>query len=587
MRGAWILFAPVGVLLVAGASRLAYIETTSGDELRQRARQQQTATITIPAWRGSVLDTRGRVLAGTVRRPSAFVDPALVREPSFAAHSVAPVLDLDVGVLEQLLHDPPRPHFVWLRRRISDEAAEAFEAVIGARRLVAFGVQKEPMRVYPQGRVAPHVLGFVGRDLQGLAGIEQAFDETLTGEPIQRRVTVDVGRRRVRADDDGFATVVDGATVVLTIDAFVQQLVQDALREAIATHEAEWGTAVVMDPCSGEVLAMATYPDFDPAAPVPPGYNDMSEEQRGPVKELWGNRSIAYSYEPGSIFKPFIVSCALNDGLVRIDEVFDINGPHRRFGRRTIHDTHAYGSLPVYKIISKSSNIGMGLIGARCGNERLHDYVRRFGFGAATGIGLPGEHPGQVNRFANWTSFSTQSIPIGQEIGVTALQIVTAFGVFCNGGLLMQPRIVRGVIGPAGDTVADYSQPVVVRRVLDEPVAEMFRQTALVETVRDGTGRKAQLDGYQVFGKTGTAQVARLGGGGYLPDVYMSSFVGGAPSDQPRVVALVSLYNPSGVSYYGGTVAAPAVKTILAQTLEYMHVPHEQMEDAGEGDAEQ
>ena len=219
----------------------------------------------------------------------------------------------------------------------------------------------------------------------------------------------------------------------------------------------------------------------------------------------------------------------------------------------------------------------MGMVGAKCGMERLYRYVRALGFGDITGVGLPGEHTGLVQDFSRWNpSFSPQSIPIGQEIAITPIQIVTAFSVFCNGGVLYRPRIVRGIIGPDGETLADYSRPVAVRRVIDERTADVFRKQALVETVTEGTGKTAKLDEYQVFGKTGTAQIARQGGGhGYLPGKYVGSFVGGAPSDHPRVVALVSIYKPSKEGYYGGTVAAPAVKEILADTLAYMRVPPE------------
>jgi cell division protein FtsI/penicillin-binding protein 2 len=218
----------------------------------------------------------------------------------------------------------------------------------------------------------------------------------------------------------------------------------------------------------------------------------------------------------------------------------------------------------------------MGMIGARCGMDRLHRYVRTFGFGDLTGVGLPGEHTGMVHERADWNpSFSPQSIPIGQEIAVTPLQVVTAFSAFCNGGVLLRPRIVRGIIGPEGETWADYSRPVPVRRVLDARTAEEFRLQALVETVRTGTGKQAALEEYQVFGKTGTAEVARQGGGGYLSGQYVGSFVGGAPANHPRVVALVSIVKPTKEGYYGGTVAAPVVKEILAEALAYMQVPPE------------
>ncbi len=596
MRGGGVLFAVAALLLASGGGRLAYIEITRGGELHARAERQQRATRTVAARRGEILDTRGRVLAGTVRHPSAYVDPSLLRDVRFAAYSVAPVLGLDAAELERQLVEwqAKGTRFAWLKRRLSPGEQEALERVVSTRRLGAVDVQFEPTRVYPQGRVAPHVLGFVGldrrvppddepayEDLCGREGIEAAYDDMLAGRPGRRILTVDVGRRPVRAPTDSFRPAVDGATVVLTIDGYIQQVAQKVLGEAVRKFGAEWGATVVFDPWLGEVLAMATIPDYDPAEPLPPDFGRLTEAQQEAVRERWRNRAVTDSFEPGSVFKPFVASCALDEGVVRLDEVLAINGPVRNFGRRTIRDTHPYGALAVHEIISKSSNIGMGLIGARCGMERLHRFVRSFGFGEITGLGVPGEHTGLVQDFSRWNpSYSPQSIPIGQEIAVTPIQVVTAFSVFCNGGVLLRPRIVRGIIGPEGETLADYSQPVAVRRVLDEATAETFRQRALVETVTAGTGKVAKLDEYQVFGKTGTAQIARPGGHGYIPGKYVGSFVAGAPSDRPRVVVLVSIYKPSKEGYYGGVVAAPAVREILAETLAYMQVPPELAVDA-------
>jgi cell division protein FtsI/penicillin-binding protein 2 len=591
MRGSGVLFAVTALLLVGGAGRLAYIEVTKGPELRARAERQHRATRTIPARRGEILDTRGRVLAGTVRHPSVFVDPGMLQDVRFAAYSVAQVLGLNAAEVEQQLYKGQEEgaHFLWLKRRISADELAAFERVIATRRLRAFDMQYEPARVYPQGKVAPHVLGFVGldrrvppgddqpfEDLCGREGIEAAYDDVLAGTPGRRILTVDVGRRAVRAPADTFRPAVDGATVVLTIDAYIQEVAEKVLRETFNKYAPEWGVALVFDPWSGEVLAMATMPDYDPAEPVPPNFNDLTAAQQDEIRERWRNRAVTDSFEPGSVFKPFVASCALDEGIVRIDEVFAVNGPVHDFGRRTIRDTHPYGSLALHEIISKSSNIGMGMVGGRCGMEKLHRFVRSFGFGDITGVGLPGEHTGMVQDFSRWNpSFSPQSIPIGQEIAITPIQIATGFSVFCNGGVLLRPRIVRGIIGPNGETLADFSRPIAVRRVLSEQTTEMFRKQALVETVTEGTGKSAKLDEYQVFGKTGTAQVARPGGHGYLPGKYVGSFVGGAPSDNPRAVVLVSIYKPSKEGYYGGTVAAPAVKEILAETLAYMQVPPE------------
>jgi cell division protein FtsI (penicillin-binding protein 3) len=578
MRSVTWLFSLVTGLLLAGAGRLAYIQYAQGAALQQRALRQQTATSVIPAQRGDILDAQFRLLAGTVRRPSIYADPSLLsgdRDVSYAAYSIAPVLGLNPSEVEALLRGRGESRFVWVKRQICDAELEAFNAVREARRLYAFGVQYEPVRVYPHGRLAAHVLGFVGApqdgEPQGLAGIELAFNDVLWGRPGRRTRTVDAQRRGLRTHVDEYMPPLDGASVVLTLDAYIQQQTEQHLRNAVETFRAEWGTAVVMDPQSGEVLAMATYPDFDPADPVP---EHMPAEQ---AELLLRNRAIADAYEPGSIFKPFIAAVALDEHQTHLDEVFEINGPARAFGRRTIHDTHAYGALPLHEVISRSSNIGMALLGTRLGNERLYRYVRLYGFGDVTGIELPGEHTGLVQDFSRWSGYSTQSVPIGQEVALTALQIATGFCVFANGGILYRPRIVRGVIGPDGSLVADYSRPVAIRRVISEQTAAEFRERALVEVVMSkiGTGKRAQIPNYRVFGKTGTAQIARPGGSGYIPGAYMGSFVGGAPADHPRVVAVVSLCRPSTGQYYGGTVAAPAVGAILADTLAYLGVPPE------------
>lgn len=570
MRSEQVLFAGVAVLLLGGAYRLARIEQTQGERLRQKARRQHTATWAIPAQRGDILDCKGRLLVGTVRHPSVFMDPTLIDDPRAAARSVAPALGLDPWELERLILEKKDRAFVWVKRALTDKELEAFNRVRRAYKLRAFVVRYEPKRVYPYGRLAAQVLGFVGVEQNGLAGVEQAFDEVLRGANGGRSVTVDVRRRRVRSQAEHYEPPSDGASVVLTIDAYVQQRAEYHLRNAFEEFKPHWATAVVMDPQGGEVLAMVTLPDFDPAQPIPSG---LAEHERQLATELLRNRAVCDSYEPGSIFKPFIAAPALDAGLVDIDEPFAVNGPTRRFGRRTIHDVHTYGTLAMHRVISKSSNIGMGLLGARCGNQRLHEFVRRFGFGDLTGIRLPGEHSGLVLDFSRWTKYSTQSIPIGQEIALTPLQIVTAFSVFCNDGVLYRPRVVRGVISAAGETCEDNSRPIAVRRVLLAEVAREFRMRALVEVVNEGTGRRAQIADYQAFGKTGTAQVARPDGGGYIEDEYVGSFVGGAPAELPRVVVLVSLYRPSNGKYYGGTVAAPAAAAIIADTLDYVRMP--------------
>ena len=551
MKMEHFLFAGVTILLLGGGYQLTRLEQTQGEQLREKAERQHTVTWEIPAQRGDILDCQGRVLAGSRRAPSVFMDPGLIQDPAAEADLIAPLLNLDPFALEELIRrqrgqdhawvklglsekeaaefvrvkyehnldafeaveepgvgpsvfmkpvivkNPAQAakvlapifgldqeafekkiielrgsRFVWVKRDISDVELEDFNRVRREHKLAAFGMRREPRRVYTYGRSAAQILGFVGTDQVGLEGIEASYDATLKGVDGIRSTTKDRRGRRVYSKPEAYEPPVDGASVVLTIDGHLQQRTEHHLRNAYEQYKPQWCTAVVMDPLSGEVLAMAVMPDYDPADPFPEGLDPNAAAERR------SNRAIVDAYEPGSIFKPFIAGPALEGGMTRLDETFAVNGPTHAFGSRTIRDVHPYGSLAMYEVISKSSNIGMGMLGARCGNEKLNDYVRAFGFGRQTGIDLPGEHEGLLFPLSKWTDFSTQSIPIGQEIAVTSLQLVTAFSVFCNDGVLYRPRIVRGVIDSQGRTVEDNSNPIEVRRVLSPETTRLFRQRA-------------------------------------------------------------------------------------------------------------
>lgn len=584
MRTSYVPVGLAAVLLLACATGLVQINRTLGADLRTQAEQQQTTTVKIPALRGDIVDARGRVLARSVLKPSIFVDPAQFRsdrEVRFGVASVAPILGLDPAELEREILARRAPDctagrkFMWVARQISADQLAVFEEIRSVRRLGAFNVQRESVREYPFGRLACHVLGFINKEGEGRAGIEQAYDEFLRGHDGERVSTVDLSGRRLRLDEQDYRPPVDGATVVLAIDVQLQQRVERHLQAAFEKHHPTWSSAVVLDPHTGEVLAMALAPTFDPAQPIPPASEGPALQH---AKEVLRNRAVADAFEPGSIFKPFIGAMALEAGLVRLDEVFQIDGPARRFGRRIVHDTHAYDALEFRHVISHSSNIGMALLGERLGNECLYKYVVRWGFGIPTQIELPGEHDGLVQQFHRWNGYSTQSIPMGQEIAATPIQLIRAFAAFSSDGVAFQPRSVRGVIGADGALLEDDSQPRNAVRILSEDAAREFREDALAAVMSpEGTGRNLNLDGYRIFGKTGTAQLARPAseGGGYAPNAYVGSFVCGGPVDDPRVAVLVTTYHPTGEAYYGGTVAGPAAVSILEDALAYLGVPPE------------
>ncbi len=430
--------------------------------------------------------------------------------------------------------------------------------------MLGLGLFDEPYRTYPMNETAAPLIGFVSRDGVGVSGLEYQLDEYLRGENGVKEIIRDARRKAFWLADDGYRPARDGYHVVLTIDAEIQAITERELGAAIEQFGAESGTAVVMNAKTGAVLAMASLPGFDPNY-----YTDYSPS-------YYRNRAITDPYEPGSIFKPFVAAAALAEKRAHLGEAIDCESGSWRDGARTLHDHHPCGLLTFEQVIIKSSNIGMAKLGKRLGNEKLYDYVKAFGFGEKSGVNLTGEDAGIVRPLHRWNTFSTTSLPMGQEIGVTTLQMARAFCVFANGGKLVQPHVLRAVLAADGSVVRDFGEPPPVRQVIPPEIARIMRDRILVAVVNEGTGSRAKLAGYQVFGKTGTAQIARKGGGGYEKNAYVGSFIAGAPAADPELVAIVSVRRPDrSKGYYGGTIAAPAVREILGQSLAYLDVPYD------------
>ena len=355
---------------------------------------------------------------------------------------------------------------------------------------------------------------------------------------------------------------VDGGNVVLTIDAEIQRITEEALAHRIDAFDAESGMGIVMSPKTGDVLAMACVPAFDAnqAASMP--------------AELRRNRAVTDPTEPGSTFKPFIACGAIEGGFVTTSELIDCRMGEYRIGRRVVTDARPHGLMDIKGIITRSSNIGMTIIGQRMGNEVLHETIRRFGFGERTGIDCPGEASGLVYPLHDWTSYSTVSVSFGYEVAVTPLQLVNGFCAIINDGILLKPRLVRRLVAPDGEVIESFDSPEIVQRAVSSDVARYMSQELLRSVVQSGSGRRAQLGPYRVLGKTGTAKLSCADRSGYEPGAYLSTFIGAAPADDPDVVALVMVRRPDAKrGYYGGTVSAPAVGEILAATLAYLDVP--------------
>lgn len=543
------------------AGRLVYINACDSTMLLARADRQQQSVVPLRHRRGLIVDNHGRVIAGTILRKSVFADPKVVPDKAAAANTVAEILHIpSAEIMPDLMAAEDRRFFV-IRRGVSEEQARA----ISDAGIYGLGIFDEPYRTYPMNSLAAALIGFVSPDGVGVSGLEFQCEAWLGGQNGIKTIIRDARRKAFWLADGGYRPPRDGFHVVLTLDAEIQANVETQLVDAVSRYQAASAVGIVMHAKSGAILALANVPSFDPNQ-----YQDYGANR-------YRNRAITDPFEPGSTFKPFIAAAALAEKVVRMDEIFDCENGAWSDGVRVLHDHHPYGALRFDDVVVKSSNVGMAKIGKRLGNRKLFDYVKAFGFGDKTGLDLIGEDPGILLPYSRWTAFSTTSIPIGQEISVTPIQMARAFCAIANGGNLVQPHMIRAVMTPDGRLVSDFSNPPAAGQAIPEAVAKRMRDEVLCAVVERGTGTKSRLPNYRVFGKTGTAQIARKGGGGYERDAYVSSFIAGAPASDPELVVFVAVLKPKkSIGYYGGTVAAPAVREILAHALAYLQVPPDQ-----------
>lgn len=554
--------------LVGMNARIAWLasghaRTSGGLDLRELYDRQHTTTIHLPARRGDIYDCRNRRLAGSIEVPSIFADPAMIKDVEGTAAKLQQAIDVPAEEIATILTARKDKRFAWIHRRVTEEQAEKVKSL----RIDGIGIQREPFRSYPMGPLAAHVLGFVGADQHGLAALELQYNAKLQGTDGYKICTKDAAGRILSLVPNGYQPARDGCNITLTIDSFIQSIAEKCLQDAVDQYQGQSGVAIVMEPGTGQVLALACCPTFDPNR-----YRDAPES-------ALTNRALVGPFEPGSIFKPLVMSAAVQEGYVRPGEIIYCHDGTYITGSRRLRDAHPYGNLTLEQVIGKSSNIGMAIIGERMGNPLMWHYLSQFGLGAKTGIDLPGEDVGILLPLKKWTRFSTDSIPMGQEVAVTPLQMLTAFNAIINGGTLVQPTVTRAITtpDPDGQLLLDHRQPKTVRKVLEPAVADYMTNVMLKGVINEGTGTKAKLARWQVVGKTGTAQIARRGGGGYEPDAYVSSFICGGPSKNPRVSVAVIMFRPNKrIAYYGSTVSAPAAGKILGAALDYLNVPDDE-----------
>jgi stage V sporulation protein D (sporulation-specific penicillin-binding protein) len=548
-----VLGAATALILAVLQLRLIDVQLVQGGRFQRMAHRQQLATIPLQPHRGRLLDRRGRLLALNVDAPSIYAVPSAIPDRRVFAARVAPVLGQSPDdVLRRL---QAGRHFAWLARKVPPRTAERIKALqLGGQ----IGVRMEDRRSYPNGALAAHLIGFVGIDSQGLAGVELASDGILRGVAGEAVAEQDgVGRVLVETQ-----RVVkppqDGADLLLTIDQVIQHIAERELDAAMARTHARAGSVVIIDPRSGEILALAGRPAFDPNS--------------GPAArpDLWLNRAVGGVYEPGSTFKVVTAAAALDAGAVSEDDTFLCNGSLRVPGGHVIREAvnKKRGPLTLAGIIRHSCNVGAAQVATRLGKPRFYDYIRGFGFGTTTGVDLPGELPGLVPPPAQWLGPGLQTIGFGQGISVTPLQMLTAATAVANQGVVVRPHVVRGTRDRLGRTTGVVGLGPVRRAMRPETAAAVARM--MIGAVESGTGQMAAIAGYEVAGKTGTAQ--KPGRGGYDPGRYISSFLGIVPARAPVLAVLVILDEPLG-AYFGGEVAAPVFREIATQVLWYLRVP--------------
>jgi len=550
----YLLGAVLLLWCVAICGRLVYLQIFSYGRFVKQAGHQQQRAIPLAAKRGVIYDRAGHELAMSVQVDSAFAVPTEVKDLPTAVNLITRITGDDYNVV--LADCRAHKTFCWVARKASDETIERINSL----KLQGIHFQKEPKRFYPARDLAAQVLGSVGMEDSGQSGIEHEFDDQLSGRPGKMFISVD-------AHKQWFADVETqpdpGDNLVLTIDKNIQYIAEKELDQAIHDTQAIAGTVIVENPHTGEILALANRPTFNP------------NHRKQITPSALTNRAVSYIYEPGSTFKLVTISAALEEKLTNPDEVFDCQMGSIVYNGMRIRDSKPHGLLPVWGVLAESSDVGSIKIALRLGEDRYYKYIRAFGFGQQTGIELPGETRGMTKPPSRWSKVSIAAISIGQEIGISAIQLAGLISTFANDGVYVQPRIVAGSAAPADGLQTVSFHPGASRRVISSfTAAEMRSMMEKVVLDAHGTGRRAILEGYSSAGKTGTGQKVDPATGAYSKTKYVGSFAGLAPVNNPQVVVVVILDSAVG-PHQGGQVAAPVFRRITQQVLEYLHVPHD------------
>jgi len=532
--------------------RMFQLQVLKKEQLYKLAAQQHHVQIPLVPKRGTIYDNKGNELAVSIEVDSVYADSRKIIDVERTAKELSSVLQIDQEELRERLKN--RKTFEWVQRKISPKEVAELKTLS----LPGVYFLKENRRFYPNMELAAHIIGFVGLDSKGLEGIEFQYDALLNGKGDVWTLERDARGREIVMDGIPVERDDYHRNVFLTIDKHIQHVAETELSRSVQKWGAKGGMVIAMDPLTGKILAMASYPSFNP--------NQFIQYR----SKSWRNRATSDTFEPGSLFKAFLAAAALEEKVVRpLDSFFCENGSYTVYDR-TIHDHSRHGWLTFQQIIKFSSNIGASKVGEKMGRERFYRYITSFGFGEKTRIGLPGEGKGIVHHPRYWPPVALDTISFGQGISVTGIQLTVALSAIANGGSLMRPYVVERITDEKGEVVQSF-QPEVVRRVISEETAKKVIALLKATTEKGGTGEEAVPAGYEVAGKTGTAQKIDTLLGGYSEDRYTSGFMGFAPADEPKLVLLVVIDEPQG-STYGGVVAAPVFKAIMEKMLPYLNI---------------
>jgi cell division protein FtsI (penicillin-binding protein 3) len=543
--------------------RLFVLMVFEHEVLSQKAERQYRRIKTLKAQRGRIWDREMRPMALDIESDSLYAAPSRIKDMKGLASKLSPVIDMSVGrIIEKFLAKKDKD-FIWLIREMNEETARGINKLKDDLKLKEeIGILTETKRYYPNAQRASHIIGYTDIDDEGLDGIELEYNDYIKGKVKRIQLSKDARGYSLSKDIED---AVPGNNLLLTIDGTLQNIVEREMENAVMMWKAEAAVAIMMNPMTGEILAMANSPTYDS------NFAGKVEVDRR------RNRAITDLYEPGSTFKVILAAAAVEEGIVRLDEKFDASKGFIKVPGGVIHEAHKHNILTFKEVIQKSSNIGSVQVGLRLGEKRFYQYIKKFGFGEKTGIDLPGEVRGLLKNPKSWSGRSLASISIGQEIAVTPLQILRAYSAIANGGKLMKPYVVSEIISPSGEVVKSIS-PAIERRVMSEETARIMRDILKTVVEEGGTAQKASVIGNLVAGKTGTAQMVDPETRRYSKNDYVSSFVGFVPADNPRIALIVVVYKPRG-ERYGGVVAAPVFKNIIEHTLVYLDIPIEREEN--------